>query len=84
MKTKQEQKLGPCPSGSKCSLFLDFTRGRWGFCWLVCMAISSVVPEGRISVFFIFVSIVPGVEQELNQYLPIAGGNGGSSDVESR
>lgn len=50
------------------------------------MSISSVVPEGRITVSFssFFLSIVPGVKQELSQHLPMAGGNSGGSGVESR
>lgn len=39
--------------------------------------------EQDYSLFFTFVPIVPGTEQELDQYLPVADGDGGGSDVES-
>lgn len=85
--------MGPCPCGLQglCFFlllfcFLAFTRHYWGFCWFVYLDVNLLCSSrGQdYSVFFIFISIVPGIKQELKQYLPVAGGDGGGTAVESR
>ena len=60
---------------------LAFTRGCLGFRWLVCLGVYLLyISRGQsYHLFFIFVSMLPGMEQKLNQYLPVARGNVGDS-----
>ena len=79
--------MGPAPLRFQASYSWILLEALGNFVGLFAwMSISSVVPEGRITVSFssLFLSIVPGVKQELNQYLPIVDGNSGGSGVESR
>lgn len=50
---------GSCPSEIPGFFLLDFTRGSWEFCWLVCLDVYLLCSsQGQdYSVFFIFVFI---------------------------